>query len=166
MYELYVLCRRHTPAPPGGFEALQGQPRVNELRPDDYDGYWKTIGAQYLQTEPRAVFRVHRTEGGSMSVMESLAKAIADAGDGVVLSREPVTMPWRFNVEHEGREPPADWTALLARAEHYREEERRQVEEARRKLAKEKARWEAKMGPEDLKEIDFTDALGLGDNKD
>lgn len=166
MYELYVLCRRPPPAPPGGFEALPGQPRVNELRPDGDDGYWKTLGAKYLRAEPRSVFRVHRTEEGSMSVMVSMAKAIADAGEGVVLSRAPVTMPWRFDIEHEGREPPADWTALLARAEHYRKVERRQVEEARRKLAIEKARWEAKMSPEDLKEIDFTDAFRLGNNKD
>lgn len=166
MYELYVLCRRQPPAPPGGFKALQGQPQVKEVRPDGDDGYWKTIGAKYLQTEPRSVFLVDRTEEGSMSVMESLAKAIADAGQGVVLSREPVTMPWRFTIEHEGREPPADWLALLARAEHYREEERKAIEEARRKLAEKKARWEAKMGPDDLKEIDFTDAFGLGNNKD
>lgn len=97
--------------------------------------------------------------------MESLARALADAGDGVVLSRQPVTMPWRFDLEHEGREPPADWPALLARAEHYREEEQRAHEEARKKLAEEKARWEARMRPEDLKEIDFTDAFKRDSNK-
>ena len=156
MYELFVLCRRRPPGPPGGFAALSGEPRVEEVPPDEY---WNRIGAGYLRAEASSVLRVHRTDRGSLPVMESLARALADAGDGVVLSRKPVTMPWRFDLEHEGREPPADWPALLARAKHYREEEQRAREEHRKKLAEEKARWEARMRPGDLKEIDFTDAF-------
>jgi hypothetical protein len=164
MYELFVLCRRRPPAPPGGFAALSGQPWIEEVRPDEY---WNGIGAGYLRAEASSVFGVFRTGEGSLPVMESLARALADGGDGVVLSRVPVTMPWRFDLEHEGREPPADWPALLARAGHYREVEQKAREEARKKLAEEKARWEARMKPEDLKEIDFTDAFKVdGDKND
>lgn len=163
MYELFVLCRQRPPAPPGGFAALDGQPGVEVIQPDDY---WKRTGAGYLRAEVISVLRVHRTGEGSLSVMVSLAKALADAGDGIVLSRVPVTMPWRFDLEHEGREPPAGWFALLARAEHYREEEGRAREEAQKKLAEERARWEARMGLADLHEIDFTDAFKMGGNNE
>jgi predicted component of type VI protein secretion system len=61
--------------------------------------------------------------------------------------------------------PTADWAGILARLEHYREQKRRQREEASRKLAKKKARWEASMAPEGLKEIDFINALGTEDDR-
>jgi hypothetical protein len=160
MYELFILCRTRPPAPPGGFNAVEGQVGVDEL---PVDAYWKTIGDAFLRGggELRAVFRVHRTDAESGVAMQSLGRAIADAGHGVALERQPVTMPWRFDLDHEGREPPADWPAVMARAEEYSEGERKAIEEHRRKLAEEKARWEARMRPEDLKEMDFTDAFSV-----
>ena len=118
MYELFVVCRRRPPEPPGGFEALPDEPGVEEV---PVDIPWLMRHGAYLPIKAVAAFRAHRTEAGSESAMVSLAQAIADAGDGVVLSRAPVTLPWQFDLEHEGREPPADWAALVARAEHYRE---------------------------------------------
>ena len=68
----------------------------------------------YLKAPATRVIRVGRVEGVSELLMVSVAEALADASQGVVLSRIPVTMPHRYELLYQGKPRTLSWAEIAA----------------------------------------------------
>ena len=130
MSELVVVCSRvcPLPTPPAGVQ-------LSVLPPL----FWRVfLGSLPPGLAPQAVLQLDAARDNP--AQEALARALADAGAGVVLSYLPVTMPARFAVLYDGREParplPRDAEAVLERArEHQAEHDRAVAAEAAARAA-------------------------------
>ena len=110
-YELWVLCRREPPAPPSGWgERVWG---IDTVR-SDVDQYL-AIDNVALDAFACQIYLKSDASRPTGSITE-LARGIADAGDGIVVHRLPVTIPARFRIIHTG--VPVDAPAWDAVEQH------------------------------------------------
>lgn len=104
---------------------------------------WKPLRAALPFAEEPVQLLILQCDGGSEGILQALARACADAADGVALAPLLVTAPTRFELDHDGRgSPPQDGPGILAGARAYHEAAKRAEEAERAQRTAARAAWQ------------------------